>query len=131
MHLKDHFPNWLPCWSAWVNDDLIIKHRFKGGQHSAYNNSLFSGKSICTGHYHRLLARPVADYNKKLRWGIECGTLADPNGPQFRDYSEDNPKDHHQGFAVLTFEDGNLLPPELVYVLEENKVSFRGKILEV
>ena len=29
--LKDFFPHWQPCWSFWVNDDTVIKHRWKGG----------------------------------------------------------------------------------------------------
>lgn len=28
--LKDHFPYWEPCWSAWINDNVVVKHRFKG-----------------------------------------------------------------------------------------------------
>lgn len=31
FQIKDHFPYWNTCMSLWVNNDLIIKHRFKGG----------------------------------------------------------------------------------------------------
>src|SRR5690606_36438850 len=31
FHLKDHLPYWQPCWSVWINDDVVIKHRFKSG----------------------------------------------------------------------------------------------------
>jgi len=27
--LKDHFPLWKPCWSYWINEDTVIKHRWK------------------------------------------------------------------------------------------------------
>lgn len=29
VHLKDHFPHWEPAWSLWINDDVVIKHRYK------------------------------------------------------------------------------------------------------
>jgi len=32
--LKDHFPLWQPCWSFWINEDTVIKHRWKGGRYS-------------------------------------------------------------------------------------------------
>mgnify|MGYP003339461885 CR=1 FL=1 len=28
--LKDHFPAWEPCWSAWPTDYICVKHRWKG-----------------------------------------------------------------------------------------------------
>jgi hypothetical protein len=46
---------------------------------------------------------------------------------------EDNPRDHRSGFAMLTYENGHLLPPELIQVWDEEagQVTFRGKILSV
>ena len=38
--LKDHFPYWEPCWSVKINEDVVIKHRFKGGIHAPHNNTL-------------------------------------------------------------------------------------------
>lgn len=130
FHLKDHFERWQPAWSAWVNSDVVIKHRFKGGTHAPHNNTLWSGKTIVTGHLHSAKVQPITDYNG-TRWGVDTGCLADPDGPQFIDYTEDNPKNWVSGFAVLTFHKGRLLPPELVTVWNENNVTFRGTIIAV
>lgn len=128
--LKDHFPAWAPCWSVWLNDDVVVKHRFKNGVHAAHNNTVNSGTTMVTGHLHSLKVTPFDDY-RGTRWGVDTGTLAEPNGPQFIDYSEDNPKNHRSGFAVLTFYEGKLLWPELCRVLEFGKVDFRGQVIDV
>lgn len=127
--LKDRFPAWAPCWSVWVND-VVIKHRFKNGIHATHNNAMWAGKSIVTGHLHSLKVTPLDDYNG-TRWGVDTGTLAEPDGPQFVDYTEDNPKNWRSGFAVLTFHEGRLLWPELCRVLEFGKVDFRGHVIDV
>ena len=130
VHLKDHFPKWLPSWSLMVNDSVIIKHRFKGGIHATYQNAVSSGISMVTGHLHSLKVTPWTDYTG-TRWGVDTGTLADTHGPQFRDYLEDNPRNWRSGFVVLTFKDGKLLWPELVHVIEPGIVEFRGETIEV
>jgi predicted phosphodiesterase len=128
--LKDHFPRWQSCWSYWVNEDVCIKHRFKGGKYAGYNNTLHGGTSIVTGHTHVLAVQPITDYNG-TRYGVQTGTLAEPNNMQFADYTEDNPKDWRSGFAVLTWDRGVLLMPELVQVFGEDEVVFRGQIVKV
>jgi len=129
--LKDHFPFWQPCWSYWINDDTVIKHRYKGGRYAGYNNALNTlGVNIVTGHTHVLSVQPVTAYGKTV-WGVQTGTLADPEAMAFADYTEDNPKDWRSGFAVLTWHRGQLLMPELVQVFGEDEVVFRGKIVEV
>jgi len=130
VHLQDHFPYWQPCWSLWINDSVVIKHRWKGGIHATHNNTVNSGKTIVTGHLHSLKVTPFSDYNG-TRWGIDTGTLADPYGPQFVDYCEGSPVSWRSGFIVLTFKDGELLWPEIVYVHSENVVGFRGEVIEV
>lgn len=130
FHLRDHFPEWKPCWSTWINGHTVIKHRWKGGIHATHNNTVQSGVSIVTGHLHSLKVTPWTDYNG-TRYGVDTGTLADPNGQQFLHYTEDNPKNWRSGFAVLTFWKGELLPPELVTVIDDDTVSFRGKAIEV
>lgn len=130
FHLKDHIPGWQPCWSVWVNEDVVIKHRFKGGIHATHNNTVNSGKSMVTGHLHSLKVTPWTDYNG-TRWGVDCGTLAEPYGPQFIDYTEDSPVNWRSGFAVLTFKDGKLLDPEIVRVWDKNSVVFRGEIVKI
>ena len=132
VHLKDHFAEWKPCWSIWINDEVVVKHRFKGGIHATHNNTLWAGKTMVTGHLHSLKVTPFSDYNG-TRWGVDTGTLAgiDPMGPQFADYLEDNPVNWRSGFAVLTFHHGRLLWPELVHVISATEVEFRGKVHEV
>lgn len=128
--LKDHFPTWRPCWAAMLNDSLLVKHRFKGGIYAPRNNTLNAGISICTGHLHSQKIMPITD-ERGTRWGVDSGTLADPRGPQFIDYLENNPVDWRSGFAVFTFHKGRLLHPELVSVSAEGQVDFRGTVIDV
>ena len=130
FHLKDHIQGWTPCWSVWINDEVVIKHRYKGGVHATHNNTVSSGKTMVTGHLHSLKVTPWTDYTG-TRWGVDCGTLADPFGPQFNDYMEDGPRNWRSGFAVLTFKDGKLLDPETVRVWDQDSVVFRGEIVKV
>lgn len=128
--LKDHFPFWHPCWSVWFNDSVVVKHRFKNGLHAAMNNTLWAGKSIFTGHLHRGVTYPLTDYNG-TRYGSDTGFLADNFGPQFVNYTEDNPTNWRSGFVVLTFWRGRLLWPELVHVIDDGLIEFRGQVIEV
>lgn len=126
MRLADHFPEWTMQWSLRINSVLMVKHRWHNGIHAAYNNALKGGLSIVTGHLHRLCITPWGDYNGR-RWGVDTGTLSDPTFPQF-EYLENNSTPWCSGFAVISFRDGKMLPPELVEVI--NGVAyFRGKEL--
>ena len=135
--LKDHFPMWKPCWSYWINTDTVIKHRWKGGYTAGHNNAVQSGINIVTGHTHVLSVQPFTDYspafaaNGGTRYGVQTGTLANPNGDQFLDYTEDNPKNWRSGFVLLSFDRARLLAPELIQVCGEDEVEFRGKIHSV
>lgn len=93
------FPDWEFGNSIAINDNVIIKHRWHNGLHAALNNVRNSGKSIITGHTHRLCVTPWGDYSG-VRYGIECGTLADPRGPQFA-FVENNPVNWCPGFIEL------------------------------
>lgn len=134
--LKDHFPLWQSCWSFWVNDDTQIKHRHKGGYNAGRANVQASSVHTVTGHTHVLTVHPFTTLNPAFRmgtvYGVQTGCLANPYGQQFS-YMEDSARDHRSGFAMLTYERGQLLPPELVQVWDEEKgeVTFRGKILGV
>jgi hypothetical protein len=128
--LKDHFQAWTPAWSCWATDDVVIKHRWKGGIHAVYNNSVMSGKSYVTGHLHSLKVSPFSDLNG-TRYGVDTGTLAEPTGPQFIDYLEDNPVNWRSGFAILTIWKGHLLQPELVQVFDKGNIEFRGQVIDV
>ncbi len=130
VHLKDNFPKWEPCWAVFVNDDLVVKHRFKSGIHATHNNAMWAGRSIITGHLHSLKVTPLSDYNG-TRWGVDSGTMADPYGPQFYNYTEINPVNWRSGFILLTFVNGRLLWPEIIWVSGKDEVQFRGKVMRV
>ncbi len=130
MHLKDHFPLWQACWSIFVNDSVVIKHRFKGGIHATHNNAIWSGRSIITGHLHSAKVTPLSDYNG-TRYGVDTGCIADTEHRAFVDYTEDNPKNWRSAFCLLTFKDGRLLQPELAIVWDKNHMEFRGEVIRV
>lgn len=128
--LKDHFQAWKPCWSCWLTDDVVVKHRYKNGIHATHTNTMGAGTSIITGHLHSLKCTPYSDYRGN-RYGVDTGTLADIDGKQFNDYLEDNPVNWRSGFAVLTFRDSRLLFPELAIKHAEGMIDFRGDIIDV
>jgi len=124
--LPDHFPAWNFAWSTFINDDVVVKHRYKGGTHATWNNTLSGGRTVVTNHLHRLQVTPLTDYNGR-RYGVDCGTLSDfgPEESKFT-YGEDNPFNWGSGFAVLTFKAGKLLPPELV-IVQDKIPYYRGR----
>jgi hypothetical protein len=125
FRLSDHLPEWEECISLFVNGHTVVKHRFNGGQHAAFNNTLRAGTNIFTGHTHRLGVTAWGDYNGR-RYGCETGSLAEIGGPQFA-YAEDNPSPGCSGFAVATFDkEGRLLYPELAESIG-GVCYFRGK----
>ncbi len=130
VSLQDHFALWEPCWSVFINDDVVVKHRFKGGVHATYNNTLHAGMTMVTGHLHSQRITPITDY-RGTRYGVDAGCLADPDASAFTDYTEDGPKNWRSGFCVLTFKDGKLLMPELVTVWDADHVQFRGELVRV
>jgi predicted phosphodiesterase len=129
FNLSDHFPRWKFSTSLMVNEHTMIKHRWHNGIHAVYNNTMKSGTSIVTGHLHSLKVTPWTDYNGS-RYGVDTGTLANIDDPGF-DYAEDNPKNWRSGFAVLTFWEGKLMPPELCEVISEGLVYFRGQVIKI
>ncbi|MDQ3014188.1 MAG: metallophosphoesterase [Acidobacteriota bacterium] len=130
FHLKDHAPQWETAWACWINDSVVVKHRYKGGVHASHNNTIAAGKSMVTNHLHSAKVTPYNDYNG-VRYGVDTGCIADPDGMQFLDYTEDSPKNWRSGFCVLTFKAGELLLPELVLVWDEKTVQFRGELINV
>ena len=132
--LKDHFPLWQGCWTYWIENpgtiNTVFRHKLKGSWSAGRNNTLQAGTHIVSGHTHHLSAMQYNDYNNYGRWGVQTGCLADPRGEQFIHYTEDSPTDWTSGFALLTYQNGHLLQPELIRVFDENKglVDFRGKL---
>jgi hypothetical protein len=129
MHLKDNFPAWEPCWSVCINEDVVVKHRYRNGVHATWNNTIHSGKSIVTGHLHSAKVTPFTDYNG-TRFGVDTGCLAEPYDDQF-EYCEDNPRNWVSAFAVLTFRGGRLMWPELAYRADDGVIGFRGELIRV
>lgn len=130
VHLRDHFPDWHPCWSVWINDAVVVKHRYKGGTHAPSNNVVNSGLSMVTGHLHSAKVSPWTDYNG-TRFGVDTGCLADPDAAAFVGYTEDNPKNWRSGFAVLKFVAGRMLQPQLALVHDDRHVDYCGHLIEV
>ena len=134
MHLKDHFPRWLPCWAVHVNEGTpshtVIKHRWHNGIHATYNNVLKSGVSFVTGHLHKLDSRKWRDFTGN-KYGVDTGFMADIDDPQFIHYSEDNPKDWTEGFAVITYKEGKMMRPQFVQKWAEGKVEYKDEVIVV
>jgi len=125
FRLADHLVEWRETMSLWINCHTVIKHRWNGGIHAAWNNVVRSGMSMITGHTHDLEVKPYGDYRGR-RYAGQDGTLADPYGPQFA-YAEDNPTRACAGFLVLNFDKGGrLLQPEMVEVID-GTAYFRGQ----
>jgi len=130
FRLKDHFPGWAPAWSTWIGDEVVVKHRMKGGQYSAANNTIHAGRSMVTGHDHQLYAKAFTDYNG-TRWGMDAGTLQDVWGEPFLDYTEDNAVNWQSGFLILHFRYGKFTGPELIHAMPDGRVLFRGDAIKV
>ena len=130
--LKYHFPEWETCWSFWIGEETVVKHRFKGGRTAGYSNLVAAGNTnIITGHTHVLCVSPISNYQGHF-FGVQTGCLADPMSPTF-EYAEDNPLDWRSGFVILSFDQGRMLMPEMVMVTDEQngEYEFRGAIHQV
>lgn len=137
--LKEHFPHWIPAWrtdfrptidAPQRETEMIVQHRYKGGMHAGQNNVLWSGTNYVTGHDHMLKAYPITNA-RGLFWGIHAGTMAPIDSPLFTHYTEDRPANWQEGFPILWFRGGRFVGPELVHVTPDQRVLFRGEILNV
>ena len=129
--LFDFLPAWRGSWAVHLNpgDDgwTVVRHvHVAGGIHSAYNSTVRAGTHYVHGHLHKLQVTPFGDYRGR-RYGVDTGTLADPDGQQFA-YTQAGPLNWCSGFAVLTYAGGRLLIPELVEVIH-GQAWFRGSSL--
>lgn len=122
--LPDKFPEWNFSYAFMING-TEVRHRFRGGIHAGWNNTLHSGINVITGHTHQLQITAMRD-RKGSRWGVETGMLSDPDYAQF-EYTEGFPSRWQQGFCVITFdESGEMYPPELCEMIRGVPI-FRGK----
>jgi hypothetical protein len=128
--LEDHFPGWDMMHRLWLNqnshDPVVVFHNFANGIHAGYNNAMKAGVTTVTGHTHALECKPFHDLRGR-RYGVQTGTIADLDGPQF-EYQGGRPSQACSGFAVLTFSGGALLQPELCQVVN-GKAYFRGEVV--
>jgi len=131
VHLSDHFPAWEKAMSCMINEDVrggetMVKHIPKGGGINATRGfTLNGGVSTIHNHLHSQNCRPLSDYNRFDRYGVDTGMLADKEHRAFG-YAQDAPLDWRSGFCLLTYREGLLMPPELVTKLDANTVWFRG-----
>lgn len=130
FHLRDHFKQWAPAWATFIGDQVVIKHRFKGGMYAAVNNALWAGRTVVTGHLHALYAKAITDYNG-IRWGIEAGTLLSHDSKASLHYTEANPVNWQPGFVLLHFRDGMFTGPELIYAMPDDTILYRGDRVKV
>jgi len=132
--LKDRFPRWLFAQRLDVNaatdSHTIIKHRWKGGIHATRNNTLNAGVNFVTGHLHSLKVAPLTDA-RGTRYAVDTGTLTELPSEQTVGYLEDGVTDWRAGFAVLTFQDGDLLWPDVCHVAAPGVIEFRGQRIRV
>lgn len=129
FHLKDHFPNWTPAWTTWVNDEVCITHYYHTGVHATHNNIVKGQCHYVTGHTHSLQVRPWTNAKGDTVYGVDTGCIADAFGAHNVDYQKGRHGNHRSGFAVLTFRNGELLMPEIIQKHDEDSVQFRGHIL--
>lgn len=127
FRLSDHLKEWEETTSVWINGHTVVKHRWHGGIHGAWQNVLKSGVTMITGHTHTLLCRPFVDYRGR-RYGIEDGTLAEPGGAPFA-YAEDNPSQGCSGFVSVTFAaDGTIQYPQLCEI-KDGVAYYRDEVV--
>lgn len=135
VHLSDHFSSWSKAMSCFINEGVpggatMVKHRLKGGMNATRANTLNGGVSVVTGHLHSQNVRPLSDYNRFDRYGVDTGCVADKDHRAFS-YTEDSPLDWRSGFALLTYKNGLLMPPELITKVDDKHVWFRGALHKV
>jgi hypothetical protein len=123
--IEDWIPRWPLSWTVEINGGThgmtVIRHRNQPGMLHLQGQK--AGCHYVHGHLHRINVHTLATF-AGYRYSVDAGSLADPKSNGF-DYMEGN-AEHCQGFAVLTYQDGRLLMPELCYV--ENDIAyFRGR----
>lgn len=123
--IQNLFPDWEWAMSHLVDDTVLIKHRMRGGIHTAYQNSMRAGIHIITGHTHQLNARTFNTYTTSSM-SIQTGHLSQSYHP----YLEDTiANDWNNGFAVITVDPTEkTVAPELIQVSNRYRTAFfRGK----
>lgn len=122
--LEDWVPHWPLSWTVEINQGrhgfTVIRHRNQAGM--LHLQAVKAGCHYVHGHLHKLNVHTQATFSG-YRYSVDTGSLADPESEGF-DYMEGG-ANHAQGFAVLTFKDWKLMPPELCVVVD-GQAWFRG-----
>jgi Calcineurin-like phosphoesterase len=122
--LDDWFPAWPLSWAVMINKGgaghTVIRHRNQAGM--LHLQAQKAGAHYVHGHLHKLNVHRLATF-AGTRYSVDTGSLADPSSEGF-DYAEGGAP-HAQGFAVLTYRNGRLLPPELCEIVD-GVAYFRG-----
>jgi hypothetical protein len=130
-------PEWAIAWQVEINGSdpasVLVKHRHRSGASATKANVLAAGRSIVTGHTHQPGITRISHGSWHL-YGVDAGCIASLNSRAFVGYTEmaaaAGMANWASAFAVLTFAEGLLLPPEHVLVLDEEagQWSWRGQI---
>jgi hypothetical protein len=127
MRLSDSFPDWPMAWSLEINGSALFVHRWHGGVHARHNNLLKGGGAhVITADTHRSGVTHYTAQMGRTVHGVEVGCMAEPSGAQFQ-YTRGIRPNWQMGFAVLTWRDGMLLPPEKCLVDDAGRAWFRGE----
>lgn len=122
--LEDWIPSWPLSWAIELNPNTpgmtVVRHRNQPGM--LHLQAAKAGVHYCHGHLHKIGVHRQPTF-AGVRYSCDVGSLADPASDAF-DYNEGGP-DHCQGFCVLTFKNGKLLPPEVCEVVD-GVAYFRG-----
>ena len=125
--LEDWFPSWPLSWTVEINAGTpamtVIRHRNQAGM--LHLQSQKAGCHYLHGHLHRINVHTLATF-AGFRYSVDTGSLADPESDGF-DYAEGSAP-HCQGFVVLTYRNGDLMPPELCQVIS-GQAWFRGAMV--
>ena len=127
--MQNLFPDWEWAMSHLVDDTVMIKHRMRGGIHTAYQNSMRSGMNIVTGHTHQLNQRTFNTYTTSSM-SVQTGHLSEDYHP----YLEDNvANDWNIPISVIMIDPvEKTIHPELVQVNNLFRTAyFRGKKYKV
>lgn len=136
VHLSDHFTAWEKAMSCRVNiykpgGDTLIKHIPTGsGEYATQNNTKKGGIHAVHGHLHRQNVYSRSDYREHNTYGVDAGMVADKEHRAFS-YTQDSPLDWREGFVLLTYLEGILMPPELITKVGRKTVYFRGALHRV
>lgn len=123
--LEDWAPAWPLSWTVEINPDgpgmTVMRHRNLAGM--LHLQAQKAGCHYIHGHLHRLNVHRAPTF-QGIRYSVDAGSLADAASDGF-DYAEGN-IEHAQGFVVLTYRAGRLMPPELCELVN-GEAWFRGK----